>query len=306
MATPRAIAEPRSTWLGADLAGKDTVCFDLQARHLAALEAEVASIRGRSLATESLTRADFPLAAIADELAGLAEELTHGRGLLVLRGFPVSRWSPEDLATAYFGLGTHFGVAVSQSVIGDRLGRVEDLTASDPHARGYRNNRELTLHTDFADIVSFLCVRQAKAGGESWFASALAVHDLIAAERPDLLAVLERGFHWHRYGEQGEDAAPVTPWRVPVFPERDGRLSCRYIRNYIIEGAAHESLAPLSPIANLRLWMHKRMCEACALFAEQSKTIDGLMDKRGTQGPLPDTTQLEEQIIRSVAPDDAQ
>lgn len=66
------------------------------------------------------------------------------------------------------------------------------------------------------------------------------------------------------------------------------------------------TVAPLSPIANLRLWMHKRVCEACALFAQQSKTIDALMDKRGTQGPLPDTTQLEEQIIRSVAPDDAQ
>jgi hypothetical protein len=66
------------------------------------------------------------------------------------------------------------------------------------------------------------------------------------------------------------------------------------------------TVAPLSPIANLRLWMHKRMCEACALFAEQSKTIDALMDKRGTQGPLPDTAQLEEHIIRSVPPDHAQ
>lgn len=65
------------------------------------------------------------------------------------------------------------------------------------------------------------------------------------------------------------------------------------------------TVAPLSPMTRIRLWMHKRMCEACALFAKQSMVIDGLMDKRGTHGPLPDTAQLEELIIRSVPTDHA-
>ena len=172
--------------------------------------------------------------------------MQDGRGLLVVRGFPVERWSLADLETAYFGLGTHFGVAVSQSVMGDRLGHVTDVTATDPNARGYRNSRELTLHTDFCDVVSFLCVRAAREGGESWFASALAVHEILAAENPAALALLERGFRWHRYGEQAPDAPEVTPWRVPVFSRCEGALSCRYIRNYIVEGAAHESVPALT------------------------------------------------------------
>ena len=60
------------------------------------------------------------------------------------------------------------------------------------------------------------------------------------------------------------------------------------------------TVAPLSPLSTLRLWMHKRMCDACALFAKQSKAIDALMDKRGASGPVPDTAQLEEKIIHAI------
>ena len=235
-------------WKGEEIGGKQAVCFYLLPWHIAALEADLAAVRARGLATTEIRRDDFPLRDIVGELAPLRERLLHGDGLLVLRGFPVQRWSLADLETVYYGLGTHFGVAVSQSVLGDRLGHVTDMTGTDPHARGYRNRRELTLHTDFSDIVSFLCVRPALEGGENWFASALAVHDTLLAERPDLLRVLYRGFHWHRYGEQAADSAPVTPWRVPVFSECEGHLSCRYIRNYIVEATADESVGPLTDV----------------------------------------------------------
>ena len=56
---------------------------------------------------------------------------------------------------------------------------------------------------------------------------------------PDLLAVLTRGFHYHRFGEQGPDDDPITPHRVPVFSERDGLVSGRYVREYV-EIAADE------------------------------------------------------------------
>jgi hypothetical protein len=104
------------------------------------------------------------------------------------------------------------------------------------------------LHTDFSDIVSFLCVRRALRGGESWFASALRVHNEILATRPDLLDVLYRGFAWHRYGEEGAGASPLTPWRVPIFSECEQRVSCRYIRDYIVEATAHASGAPFGPL----------------------------------------------------------
>ena len=161
--------------------------------------------------------------------------------MLVVRGLPIDRYSITDLETIYWGVGRHFGTPVSQSVMGDRLGHVIDVTDTDPYARAYRNRRELTLHTDFSDIVSFLCVRKAKTGGVSWFASAMAIHNRILDTRPDLLEVLYRGFYWHRYQEEGANCAPVTPWRVPVFSDCQDNVSCRFITSYIHEAVGHES-----------------------------------------------------------------
>ena len=236
----------KGVWTGAELKDKSALCFELETRHLEALDAGLESVRARRLDTVSTEKHDFALTSIAEELAALSKELQQGRGLLVVRGFPVERYSVADLETIYWGVGRHFGTPVSQSVMGDRLGHVIDVTDTDPHARAYRNNRELKLHTDFSDIVSFLCVRKAKTGGVSWFASALAIHNHILETRPDLLEVLYRGFYWHRYREQGPESAPVTPWRVPVFSNCHGHVSCRFIAAYINEATILTSAEPLT------------------------------------------------------------
>ena len=235
-------------WTGTEVGGKEAFVFELGDRHLAEMQANLEQVRVRGLGTEDIERRDFPLRAIADELSALSDELQDGRGLLIIRGFPTDEVSLADLETLYWGLGTHLGVAVSQSVMGDRLGHVIDVTDSDPHARAYRNRQELTLHTDFSDVVSFLCVRKAKVGGLSWFASALAVHDEIQRTRPDLLDVLYRGFYWHRFSEEAAEAAPITPWRVPVFSRCADKISCRFIRGYITEAATHETVEALTDL----------------------------------------------------------
>ena len=244
IAVPREVHGPEA-WTGDRLGGKDAVCFDLREEHLQALDSALQAVRDRGLETTEVERADFALDPIAEDIAGIVRELQHGRGLVVVRGFPVERYSLADLETVYWGFGVHLGVAVSQSVMGDRLGHVIDVTDTDPNARAYRNNRELTLHTDLADIVSFLCVRKAKSGGVSWFASALAVHNMMLETRPDLLAILYRGFPWFRSGEHGSDSAAITPWQVPVLSEAQGLVSCRYVRSYIMEAAEREG-EPLS------------------------------------------------------------
>jgi alpha-ketoglutarate-dependent taurine dioxygenase len=130
--------------------------------------------------------------------------------------------------------------------MGERLGHVIDVTDTDPNARAYRNRDELYPHTDIEDIVAFLCLRPARVGGLSRFVSAPAVHNEILARRSDLLEILYRGFHYHRFGEEPPGEPPITRHRVPVFSERDGLVSCRYVRQYI-EIAAQESGVPLSP-----------------------------------------------------------
>ncbi|MFO0996737.1 MAG: TauD/TfdA family dioxygenase [Alphaproteobacteria bacterium] len=234
-----------AAWRSRDVGGKDGIAFDLGPRHVAALKDDLRRAVAKGIARDEIGRADFPLAPVADDIRRLRDTMVKGRGIVLIRGMPFENCSLDEIETMFWGLGTHFGNAVSQSVMGDRLGHVIDVTDVDPHARAYRARRELKLHTDLSDAIAFCSVRKAKAGGLSQFASALAVHDELLRSRPDLLAILYRGFRWHRFGEHGPSEEPVTPYRVPIFSERDGQVSCRYVRAYIREGA-HALSVPLT------------------------------------------------------------
>ncbi|MEA2780976.1 MAG: hypothetical protein QOK29_2520 [Rhodospirillaceae bacterium] len=202
----------------------------LDAGALAAIDECLRPLAAAGRRIADLQATDFANRALAAAMRPLKAALRDGRGLVLLRGLPAERYDTASLEMIFWGLGTHLGTGVSQSVLGDRLGHVKDVTDVDPHARAYRNRDELTLHTDLPDIVGMMCVRPARAGGVSRFASALSLHNAILAARPDLLPALYRGYPYHRLGEHGPGQSPVTPHRVPVFSLVDGVLSIRYTR----------------------------------------------------------------------------
>jgi hypothetical protein len=84
----------------------------------------------------------------------ILRQIKDGRGFVLLRGLPVEDYSKDELGLIFWGIGTHLGRGLSQSVMGDRLGHVKDLSREDPGARGYRNKQELSPHTDSCDLVS--------------------------------------------------------------------------------------------------------------------------------------------------------
>jgi hypothetical protein len=61
----------------------------------------------------------------------------------------------------------------------------------------------------------------------------------IRAKRPDFLPVLYRGFPYHRRGEEAPGQPQITPYSIPVFSEREGRVSIFMVRE-IINAAYHE------------------------------------------------------------------
>ncbi len=194
--------------------------------------AAVATLKaGRSL--DGLTADDLPVGPLASQLAELRNELANGSGFAIVGGFPVAELSVDEMERFFWGIGLALGEPVSQSVMGDRLGHVIDVTQIDPHARAYRNNAELTPHTDPADFLSFLCISPAASGGVSRFVSSLGIHEIMRQQRPDLLERLYRGYRYHRGGEQQPDAEPITPHRVPVFSHHEGVTSTRYVRFYL-------------------------------------------------------------------------
>ena len=226
-----------SAWTGASIGGKEAFVFDLGSRHLAAFERAIEIVRARGLGLDDVARGDFPLDSIAEDVGALKSALDDGHGLAVVRGFPVGHWAAEDVELMYWGLGCHLGTAASQSVMGDRLGHVTDVSDVDPNARAYRSRRELSLHNDFGNYHGMLSLSVALHGGESRFASSLAVHNAMLAETPHHLPRLYAGWPLYRLGEEAEGELPYTAHHVPVYSVCEGWLSCRYMRGFIEAGA---------------------------------------------------------------------
>lgn len=226
-----------SAWKSSDFKGPDDFAYDLTPRRLTAFDRALGAIHAAGLKLDDTDRRHFELREIASELAALRDEVLDGRGFLMIRGFPVGRYSQADIELMFWGLGTHFGLAQSQSVLGDRLGHMMDMTPTDPHARAYRNKQALTLHTDLCDVVAILSLQTSANGGDSLFASALAVHNEILTSHPEHLPFLYRGAPYHRRGEELPGQLPWTPHDVPVLSQCQGVVSCRYVREYIIPGA---------------------------------------------------------------------
>jgi alpha-ketoglutarate-dependent taurine dioxygenase len=226
-----------SAWKAADFAGPDDYAIDLGPRHIAAFDEALAAIRARGLGLGQVEREHFEVPAIAGELADLRDLLVNGRGFALLRGFPVKRYSQEEIEIVFWGIGTHIGIGQSQSVLGDRLGHVIDATKQDPHARAYRNRMELTLHTDLCDVVALLSLQKSPVGGMSVLTSAIAVYNEIVASHPEYLEPLFQGAPVHRMNEEKPGQTPYTPHDVPPLSVRDGVLSCRYIRELLDAGA---------------------------------------------------------------------
>ena len=255
--------EHPSAWKASDFKSQDDYAIDLEPRHIKALDAALDQVRQAGLGIDDITKANFPLDDIQDFIDQVSHELMDGRGFMMIRGWPIDRYSLEDIGVMYYGFGAHFGKGASQSVIGDRLGYVMDHSDGDPLERAYRNKYELSLHTDLNELIGMLNIRTAARGGESQYASAIAVHNEIFATRPELLAPLYEGFHYHRRGEEAPGQEPVTPHKVPIFSSVDGVLSCRFVDAYM-PAAAKE----------LGIEMPADLLEAIAYFQEIAASDD--------------------------------
>ncbi len=222
-------------WRGFEMAGRRDWIVALGPEALAELEAAAELVRRRGLALDGATREDFHLPLVGALLADIGRELATGRGFVLLRGLPTDRYSEDEIGTLFWGMGTHLGVCVSQSMAGDRLGHVRDLGRAD---RYYTIGGALEFHMDPVDVVGLLCLRAAKSGGESRIVSAIAVRDAVAAERPDLWPILARGWHYSRRAQDPGGGQLYTPHRVPVFAEGAMGPECYFLPQPVRKAAA--------------------------------------------------------------------
>ena len=194
-----------------------------------------------------ITKAQFPLPSLGPRLERVVTDVVEGRGFVLLRGLPVDKWTREQSAIAFFGIGTHLGSARSQNADGDLLGHVRDVgrSSSDPTARIYQTRERQTFHTDSCDVVGLLCLQTAKSGGLSSLVSSVTIYNEMRRRRPDLVSVLFDPIETDRRGEIPEGQGPY--FRIPVFNWFEGKLSTIYQRQYIESARRFDDVAPLTP-----------------------------------------------------------
>lgn len=211
----------------------------LDPREVEEIDAALAHAK-RAGARIPFAREVFQLPRFAAVLDDLLDEIENGRGFVLVRGIPRSRYTDEDCELLYWGLGVHLGNPVSQNARGHRLGHVRDegRTIADPNARAYQTNQRMDFHTDLlpVDVLGLFCLRTAKSGGASKLTSALTIHNILREERPDLLEALYGLFHldW-----RGEEPAGEKPWfTIPMFSVCEGRVTARICSLPYYESAA--------------------------------------------------------------------
>jgi len=232
-------------WRTRDIGSSESITLEID---LAELTEAAELLRATGCDVTSVATAALPLGAAAPTLAEIHRQLTEGRGITVVSGFPVGDVADETIEFVFWRLGLALGTPVSQSVMGERLGHIVDRSDVDPQARAYRRNEELTPHTDPADFLSFLCLRPAAEGGINHFVSSMTIHEEMREHHPELLTLLYHGYRYSRFGEHAADEEPITPYRVPVFSSRDGQISCRMVRQYIEIAAAEDPTCALDDV----------------------------------------------------------
>jgi Taurine catabolism dioxygenase TauD, TfdA family len=264
-------------WVGSDLSATTDWIRPVSAAAVAECEVALGSLRRRGLSWPNFGREEFPLPGFARELDSVLEELENGRGLVLLRGFPVDRWAAEDLRDIYWGVGSHLGHIRCQNARGELIGEVRDEIARYGEVREgpavdavlgrssrskARSSGPLRFHTDRCDVVSLLVVRTARAGGLSKVVSAVSVAETIRARRPDLHALLYQDYWRSRQGE--EAGGEKDTYALPIFAEHRGKFTTQYSRTFVEAAQKLPGVPRMSAAQDEALDLHAAVCEELA------------------------------------------
>jgi TfdA family taurine catabolism dioxygenase TauD len=237
-AMPMQTIEDLAAWRGKDFRNAGDFTHRLTDAEIAEIDSAVQSIAERRIDHIAIDRHNFELPQFGKRLISIRDDvLLRGQGFMVIRGLPVERYSIEQAAAAFLGVGAYVGKPVSQNGKGHILGHVKNLgrTIDDPTARIYQTTHKQTFHTDSVDIVALLCLKTAKSGGLSRIVSSMSLYNEMFRRRPDLATVLFEPFYFDRRGE----AAPGQKgyYETPIFHWYADQLSVIYGNRYYIMSA---------------------------------------------------------------------
>ena len=240
--------ESKLAWYGPELRSDTRQwVFQLDAAEIADVEAATEKIAEQDKPIVEINKENFPLPVLGPRLEKLSEQLTAGIGFALLSRIPVERFTVQQAATMFYGVGAHLGHARMQNARGHVLGHVCDLNmhSDEPNVRIYQTNARQTFHTDSSDIVGLLCLKKAKKGGESLLVSAVTIYNEMLKARPDLVRLLFDPIATDRRGEIPEGMQPF--FSIPVYSWDQGHLTVMYQRQYIESARRFDNAMQLTP-----------------------------------------------------------
>lgn len=243
----------RAAWTGAELARDPSWMVALPPAAAGEIEAALAGLGDRP--PPAFDARHFPLPETGRFLADVARELEEGRGLVRLTGLDPARYPTADLKRVFWGLMCHLGTPLPQNTTGEVLAEVKDETgtgaavASGSARARSRSTGPLRFHTDKCDLLCLLCASNGIAGGVSRIVSTVAIHDAMAARRPDLLAALYEDFWRARPADEEGEGMASKPFPMPVFARGpDGGFTSQYSRTYVELAQGQPGVPPLTPL----------------------------------------------------------
>jgi len=275
----RELLKDRAGWYGSDMEASGEWVRSLNDTNRREIDAALAQVKRRRLPPLGFAREDFPLAATAELLGLIADELENGCGMVRLRGLPVERYSDEDIRRIFWGIGTHLGTSVYQNAKGEIMGEVRDETKLE--AKTYatpepgrilssraraRSTGPLRWHTDRCDVIALLCVRNAKDGGISKLTSIATIYNEMQRRRPDLLELLLQDY-WRARPTDEDGSMPTRAFALPVFGVQDGKITCQYSRTYVEQAQEFPEVPRLTAAQNEALDLLAEVAEEVCLYS---------------------------------------
>ena len=243
--TPDLTSAPQA-WRGEELFARDDWQQELTDAELQEIDEVLEADLQHPEPHESWLDRQPPFPELGDRLARIQSDLENQSGACMLRGLPVSRVSIDEAKRLFLSIAGRIGTPLSQSAAGERVFSVRDegFQVGHPRARGPNTRKRLSFHTDRCDVIAFLCLRQAKSGGENQLVSSVTLYNEIRDRRPDLLGVLMQPFYYARHNV---DVGNERPWcKQPIFSFTEGQFACSYLRVLIDRASVLPELPDLT------------------------------------------------------------
>jgi len=263
----------QAAWRGDELFARADWQLRLDDAEVVELKAAVRQAQARfpaaeQVAVEHLAAADFPLPTLAPRLRQIQTDLEEGAGICLIRGIPVESFTADEAAVAFCGLAAHLGTAVPQTAAGERLFHVRDegFAPNDPQSRGPSSRNRLSFHSDRCDVIAFLCLRQARRGGENFVVSAATLYNELLERRPDLVDVLMQPFYYQRHNV--DPGNQFAFYQQPVFAIFQGHFAAQLLRVLIDRADQSGRVPPLSALQREALDALDALAEDPALHVQ--------------------------------------